>query len=203
MKKVSLAAEPYTAVVSADGKTLFVSLWGGSKVLMFAADTMEPLGEIAVGGHPNAMLLSQDGTRLFVACANTNAVWVVDLATRTAKEQISVALYPNAPGRHDAERPRVVARRDDACSLPTPTTTRWRSSTSKSAGSSEVEGWVPVGWYPTSVMFSRDGSRFFVLNGKGLTQRVESARAAARQRARRGALHRQHAAGRAVDDPDA
>src|SRR5206468_13115878 len=39
----------------------------------------------------------------------------------------------------------------------------------KTAGASEVEGWVPVGWYPTSVMFSRDGSRFFVLNGKGLT----------------------------------
>ena len=55
--------------------------------------------------------------RLFVACANTNAVWVVDLATRAAIEQISVALYPNAPvgttpnslalspdGTHDAGR---------------------------------------------------------------------------------------------------
>ena len=97
IKKVSLDAEPYTAVISADGATLFVSLWGGSKVLMFAADTLDPIAEIAVGPHPNAMLLSQDGKRLFVACANTNAVWVIDLATRTAREQISVALYPNAP----------------------------------------------------------------------------------------------------------
>jgi hypothetical protein len=36
-------------------------------------------------------------------------------------------------------------------------------------GASEVEGWVPVGWYPTAVTFSRDGSKFFVLNGKGTT----------------------------------
>jgi DNA-binding beta-propeller fold protein YncE len=36
-------------------------------------------------------------------------------------------------------------------------------------GASRVEGWVPVGWYPTGVAFSRDGSRLFVLNGKGLT----------------------------------
>jgi hypothetical protein len=36
-------------------------------------------------------------------------------------------------------------------------------------GSSEVEGFIPTGWYPTAAMFSRDGSRVFVLSGKGLT----------------------------------
>ena len=44
------------------------------------------------------MVFSKDGARLFVACANTNTVWVVDLASKNApKEQISVALFPNAP----------------------------------------------------------------------------------------------------------
>jgi YVTN family beta-propeller protein len=168
IKKVSLAAEPYTAVVSADGKTLFVSLWGGSKVLMFAPDTLEAIGEVVVGGHPNALLLSKDGARLFVACANTNAVWVVDLASRTAQEQISVALYPNAP----------VGTTPNSLSLSPEGATMLVANADnntvaivdvKTSGASEVEGWVPVGWYPTSVMFSRDGARFFVLNGKGLT----------------------------------
>jgi YVTN family beta-propeller protein len=168
MKKVSLTAEPYTVVVSADGKTLFVSLWGGSKVLMFAADRLEPIAEIAVGGHPNAMLLSKDGTRLFVACANTNAVWVVDLASRTAKEQISVALYPNAPV---GTTPNSLALSPDGATMLVANADNNTVAIVdvKTAGASEVEGWVPVGWYPTSVMFSRDGSRFFVLNGKGLT----------------------------------
>ena len=33
---------------------------------------------------------------------------------------------------------------------------------------SEVQGFIPTGWYPTGAMFSRDGSRIFVLSGKGL-----------------------------------
>jgi YVTN family beta-propeller protein len=168
IKKVSVAAEPYTALMAADGQTLFVSLWGGGKVLMFSADTMEAVGEIAVGPHPNAMIQSKDGSRLFVACANTNAVWVVDLATRSAKEQISVALYPNAPvgttpnslALSPDGTKLLVANADNNTVAVVDVTKPWGS---------KVEGWVPVGWYPTSVMFAADGSRFFVLNGKGLT----------------------------------
>lgn len=166
--KATLPAEPYTCVLSADGRTLFVSLWGGGKVLMFDADTLTPKGEIAVGAHPNAMTLSKDGARLFVACANTNAVWVVDLATRTAREQISVALYPNAPV---GTTPNGLALSPDGGTLLVANADNNTVAVVdvEKAGASEVEGWVPVGWYPTSVLFSRDGSRFFVLNGKGLT----------------------------------
>ncbi len=167
-RKVSLAAEPYTALISPDGRTLFVSLWGGAKVLMFAADTLQSIGEVTVGPHPNAMLLSKDGSRLFVACANTNAVWVVDLASKTAKEQVSVALYPNAPvgttpnslALSPDGTKMLVANADNNTVAVVDVTTPWAS---------RVEGWIPVGWYPTSVSFSPDGSRFFVLNGKGLT----------------------------------
>jgi YVTN family beta-propeller protein len=166
--KVNLGAEPYTVVISADGGTLFVSLWGGSKVLMFDADTLDPIAEIAVGPHPNAMLLSQDGKRLFVACASTNAVWVVDLATRSAKEQISVALYPNAPV---GTTPNSLALSPDGTTMLVANADNNTVAIVdiETVGASEVEGWVPVGWYPTSVRFSADGSRFFVLNGKGLT----------------------------------
>src|SRR5262249_22676293 len=79
LRSINLPAEPYTCVVSADGRWLFVSLWGGAKVLIFDAWSLEPRGEVAVGEHPNAMALTRDGKRLFVACANTNAVWVVDV----------------------------------------------------------------------------------------------------------------------------
>src|SRR5215831_12287059 len=87
-----LDAEPYTCVLSPDGHTLFVSVWGAKKVVLLDAATLAKKGEIEVGEHPNAMALSRDGARLFVACANTNAVWVVDVARQTAAEQISVAL---------------------------------------------------------------------------------------------------------------
>ncbi len=168
VRKVTLDAEPYTCLLSKDGKTLYVSLWGGARVLIFAADTLEPLGEVAVGSHPNALLLSSDGARLFVACANTNAVWVIDTARRVATEQISTALYPDSPvgttpnslALSPDGRVMLVANADNntvaVVDIATP-------------GSSQVSGWMPVGWYPTSVRYSADGSQIFVLNGKGLS----------------------------------
>jgi len=168
IKRVTLPAEPYTTAVSADGRIVFVSLWGGSKVLLFEGNTLAPLGEVPVGPHPNAMVLSRDGARLFVACANTNAVYVIDLAARAAREQISVALYPNAPV---GSTPNALALSPDARTLLVANADNNTVAVVdvEKPGASEVEGWVPVGWYPTAVMFSSDGSRFFVLNGKGTT----------------------------------
>ncbi len=162
-----LPAEPYTCLLSRDGKTLFVSLWGGGKVLLFDATTLEARGEIQVGEHPNAMVLSGDGARLFVACANTNAVWVVDVAERTANEQISVALDAQAPV---GSTPNGVSLSPDGRTLliaNADNNTVTVVDVSK-PGWSQVEGFVPAGWYPTAVLFDRDGSRFFVLAGKGL-----------------------------------
>jgi DNA-binding beta-propeller fold protein YncE len=165
---VDLPAEGYTALVTPDGRTLYVSLWGGAKVLAFDPVTLERRGEIPVGEHPSAMVLSKDGTRLFVACANTNAVWVVDLAAQTAREQISVALYPSAPAgstpnglglSSDGETLLVASADNNAIAV---------VDVSR-PGASVVKGFIPTGWYPTAVQFSRDGKRIYVLSGKGLT----------------------------------
>jgi YVTN family beta-propeller protein len=165
---VDVGAEPYTCVVSPDGKTVYVSVWGGAKVLAFDAATLERLGEMAVGEHPNAMVFSKDASRLFVACANTNAVWVVDLASRKAAEQISVALFPNVPpgatpnglGLSPDGKTLLVANADNNAVAVVNVSDSRRST---------VEGFIPTGWYPTAAQFSRDGSRIYILSGKGLT----------------------------------
>ena len=197
----TLSAEPYSALVSADGQTLFVSLWGGAKVLLLEPATLEPQGEVAVGEHPNAMLQSSDGRGLFVACANTNAVWVVDLADATARPNRSASRCSRrrrrAP-RRTRWRCRPTARR---CSSPTPTTTPSRSSTSPRRARAAVAGFIPTGWYPTGVTFSRDGRRIYVLNGKGLSPTAEPARPAARRlRGASGQYIARDAAGRALGD---
>jgi YVTN family beta-propeller protein len=166
---VDLTAEAYTCVVSADGRTLYVSLWGGAKVLMFDATTMAATGEIAVGEHPNAMVLSKDGARLFVACANTNAVWVVDLASRSAREQISVALFPNSPA---GTTPNALDLSSDGATLLVANADNNNVAVVdvSKPGASQVKGFIPTGWYPTAVMFDRrDGHNIFILSGKGLT----------------------------------
>jgi YVTN family beta-propeller protein len=167
-QEAALPAEGYTTLVTPDGKTVLVSLWGGARVLFFDAATLAPRGEVAVGEHPNAMALSQDGGRLFVACANTNAVWVVDLATRRAREQISIALDPAAP---PGSTPNALGLSPDGRTLLVANADNNTLAVVDVAqpGASAVRGFIPTGWYPTAAQFSRDGRRIYVLSGKGLT----------------------------------
>ena len=165
---IDLPAEAYSVLPSPDGKMLYVSLWGGAKVLVYDALTLEKRGEVAVGEHPNALVWSKDAKRLFVACANTNTVWVIDAEARTAREQISVALFPNAPpgatpnglGLSPDGTRLLVANADNNTVAVVNVSDPQRSV---------VEGFIPTGWYPTAAQFSRDGSKVYVLSGKGLT----------------------------------
>ncbi len=167
-KTVELPAEAYTTLVASDGKTLFVSLWGGAKVLLFDAAMLASRGEVAVGEHPNALALSKDGARLFVACANTNEVWVVDLASRTARERIGIALDPAAP---PGSTPNALGLSPDGLTLLVANADNNTVAVVDVSrpGDSRVRGFIPTGWYPTAAQFSRDGKRIFVLSGKGLT----------------------------------
>jgi YVTN family beta-propeller protein len=166
-QEAQLPAEGYTALVSPDGRTLYVSLWGGARVLLFDAATLAPQGEIAVGEHPNAMAFSKDGGRLFVACANTNAVWAVDLASRAAREQISISLDPEAP---PGSTPNALGLSPDGNTLLVANADNNTVAVVDVSrpGASAVRGFIPTGWYPTAVRFSRDGKRIFILSGKGL-----------------------------------
>jgi DNA-binding beta-propeller fold protein YncE len=168
MRSIDLPAEPYTCVLSADGSTLFVSLWGGAKVLMFDAQSLDAKGELVVGEHPNAMALTRDGKRLFVACANTNAVWVVDVAARQAVEQIKVAIYPDAP---PGSTPNSVSLSPDEKRLIVANADNNNVAVIDVSDpkQSEVQGFIPTGWYPTAALVSRDNTQIFVLSGKGLT----------------------------------
>src|SRR4029453_2230053 len=86
---VTLRAEPYTSVLSTDGPYLFVSLWGGSFVVVLDAQSLTVMSEIPVGEHPNALVPPPDGTRLFVACGNAR-ISVISTIVFEAIEQISL-----------------------------------------------------------------------------------------------------------------
>ncbi len=164
---VDLPAEPYTTLFSKDGGTLYVSLWGGARVLLFDPATLAARGDITVGEHPNAMVEGADG-RLFVACANTNAVWVVDPKARKATEQISVALFPNAP---PGSTPNGLSLSPDGHRLLIANADNNTVSVVdvSQPDHSRTLGFIPTGWYPTGVAFGRRGEAIYILSGKGLT----------------------------------
>ena len=164
---VDVPAEPYSTLFSKDGSTLFVSLWGGARVLLLDPNTLATKGDVVVGEHPNAMVEAADG-RVFVACANTNAVYVVDPWAKKAVEQISVALFPQAP---PGSTPNALALSPDGNKLlvaNADNNTVAVVDVSK-PGAGRVAGFIPTGWYPTGVAFSAHGEAMYILSGKGLT----------------------------------
>ena len=166
-KTVQLAAEPYTCVISPDGKLLYVSLWGGARVDVYSADSLEQVDSFPTGDHPNALVLSPDGQRLFVACASGASIWVLDTFSGEAIEQVSTNLYseqpptatPNALGISPDGRTLVGADADLNALVVVDISNSARSF---------VNGFIPTGWYPTGVTFTRDGKQLLVLDGKGL-----------------------------------
>jgi YVTN family beta-propeller protein len=151
-----LGAEAYSCVLSATKKELFISLWGGDKVLVY--------DEVAVGDNPNELLLNKKGTILFVANANDNSVSVIDTKQKKVLEVLNAALYPNAPqgsasnglALSEDEKTLYIANADNNC-LAVFDVAKPGFSTSK--------GFVPTGWYPTNVKVI--GKKIFVSNGKG------------------------------------
>jgi DNA-binding beta-propeller fold protein YncE len=166
-KTVPLPAEPYTCVISPDGQTVYVSLWGGARVQGYTTDTLLPVVELQTGEHPNAMLFSSDGKRLFVAAASSAAVWVFDTFSWDPLEQVSTSLYPQAP---PSSTPNSLALSPDGRQLLVANADINAVAVVdvSNGGQSYVDGFIPTGWYPTNAVYSRDGKQIFVLSGKGL-----------------------------------
>lgn len=163
----SLPAEPYTAVVANDDRSIYVSVWGGAEVVQLSADALLVAGEYVTGEHPNSLALSKDGLRLFVACGSNSEVWVLDAATGEAIERLSVALYPEAP---PTATPNALALSPDGRTLAVANAddNAVAMVDVSNGGRSFVDGFVPTGWYPTGVLFGPDGKLLFVLDGHGL-----------------------------------
>ncbi|MBC8044101.1 MAG: beta-propeller fold lactonase family protein, partial [Rhizobacter sp.] len=164
VRKLKLSAEPYTAVLSPDAATLYISLWGGDQVLCYDVATQKIIAAVPTENHPNDMTLTADGSRLFVANANSNSVSIIDTPSKKVIETVSAALYPAAPTGSTTnglalspdERTLYVANADNNC-LAVFDVSR--------AGESRSQGFIPVGWYPAAVRVV--GSKIFVANGKG------------------------------------
>ena len=162
----SLGAEAYTCLLSKNKSELYISLWGGGKILVFDIRKHMIADSITVGDHPNDLCLSRNGQTLFVANANDNTVSVIDIRKRKVLETLDAALYPGSPAGSTSngvalsedEHTLYIANADNNC-LAVFDVSR--------PGSSKSIGFIPVGWYPTAVKIT--GKKVFVTNGKGFS----------------------------------
>jgi len=165
--KIEVGEYPYDCEMSPDGKRVYVSIWGGRSIAAIDTTENRVAGTIQTGDHPNDLEITRDGKTLYVANANSNTVSVIDTAQMKEIEAISTALHPKSPA---GSTPNAVALSPDekALYIANADNNDVAIADVSKRGNSRISGFIPTGWYPTSVRASRDGKRIFVANGKGV-----------------------------------
>ncbi len=173
--KRSLALEqddfPYMVLPDRLGKKLYVSLWGHASIAVVDLQSFQVESRWKTHANPTEMILTQDGQTLYVSCANSNSVHTIDTETGKTLETISSALYPSAP---NGSTPNSISlSRDERVLLVANATNNNIAAIDVTdRGHSHSLGFIPVGWYPTSVRFSPHDEKIYVTNGKGLTPKA-------------------------------
>jgi DNA-binding beta-propeller fold protein YncE len=162
---------PYACRYDASRHRLYVSLWAQSAVAVLDTMTGKVLERWATEEHPCEMALTRSGRLLYVANANHNTVSVFETATGRHLETIWAAPYASAP---PGSTPNSLALTPDEKTLfvANACNNMVAAFDVSRPGKSRSLGFIPVGWYPTSVRVSRDGSTLLVANGKGLISRA-------------------------------
>jgi len=191
---VAVGQYPHSCAMGADQQHLYVSNWGSRSVSIVDTKKNRRVRDLTVGLRPNDMTVAPDG-RLFVACGRDNIVHVIQTkAVETpgeapsparrlwegTREVISTSLYPQSPEGSTPDgvavspdgRTLFVANADNNCVMVVDISNTLSEEARRNRESlSVVEGFIPVGWYPTAVAVSPDNKTLFVANGKGLASR--------------------------------
>jgi YVTN family beta-propeller protein len=166
LSRLDLGHEAYGCLLAADGRTLYITLWGGNELVAYDIASGKITRRLATESHPNEVIQSKNGRYLFVANANDNSVSVVDAKSWRVLETISTVLHPtrltgsttNGLALSPDEKTLYIANADNNClavfDVATP-------------GKSASKGFIPTGWYPTCVRTV--GKKILVANGKGFS----------------------------------
>ncbi|MGW8316153.1 MAG: alkaline phosphatase family protein [Bacteroidales bacterium] len=164
IQRLFLGHEAYTCLFSGNGSVLYVSLWGGEAIAIVDPESLTLTGTIPVGSHPNELVLTPDGKTLFTACANDNSVYVIDTESRRVKEKLNTACFPEAPA---GSTPNAMALSEDSRRLYVANADNNSLAVFdiSEIGESRSLGFIPTGWYPTSVKVV--DQKIWITNGKG------------------------------------
>jgi DNA-binding beta-propeller fold protein YncE len=162
---------PYACLPDSDGRRLFVSLWGQAAVGVVDLASKKLVAAWPTERHPTEMALTPDGKTLYVACANSTKVSVLNASDGNGLETIHCALYPSAPAGNTPnslcltpDGKMLFVANADANNIAVFRTTE--------PGKAQPLGFIPAGWYPTSVRYNAADKKLYVANGKGTASRA-------------------------------
>jgi len=162
---------PFTCLPNADGKRVFVSLWNRAAVAVVDVEEAKVIATWDTEKHPTEMVLSPDGKTLFVACANSTKVSVLDASSGKDLQTLASSLYPAAPA---GNTPNSLSLTPDGKLLfvANADANNLAVFNVEERGNGKAMGFIPVGWYPTSVRYNAADKRLYVANGKGVSPKA-------------------------------
>jgi DNA-binding beta-propeller fold protein YncE len=165
-----LGAFPYVCLVEPGGKRAFVSLWNRAAVAVIDLEKNAITATWPTAEHPTEIALAPKGNALYVACANSTKVSVIDPATGTGLQTIFCSLYPQAP---KGNTPNSLALTPDGEMLFVANADANNLAVFNVTNRAKAVplGFIPTGWYPTSVRFNKLDRRLYFANGKGLVSK--------------------------------
>lgn len=157
---------PYDLVLSPDGEDLYVSNWGSDTVSHFKTAEGRLNSVMRVGDNPCDLILTRNG-RLFVCCSNENRVVIIDTRRGRPVETLITSLYERAP---EGSTPNALALdpKEETLFIANADNNNIAVADVEETGEGTVLGFIPVGWYPSALAVSADGSKLFVGNSKGV-----------------------------------
>lgn len=195
-KEIPVGVAPFDVVLSGDGKTAYVSDWGGRHpgkgertARSSGTDTVVDergiassgtlsiidlsrgryIAQVATDLHPSDVELSPDGNRLYVANANSDTVSVID---PKAPQFIETILVRPDPTLSFGSGSNALALLPDGETLYVANGGNNAVAVvalKASEGRSRLQGFIPAGWYPSGLV--TDGKYLYVANVKGVGSR--------------------------------
>jgi hypothetical protein len=165
LAELPTGAAPYE--VRADGTRAFVSNWGDASVSVLPLEDGGPARTWTTGRHPTALHFDAATRRLYVACALDDVVTAFDADTGAPVWNASVTLRP---GDSAGTTPTSIAPAGNGRLLVANSDNNDVAVIDASGKVGRVEGFLPVGRYPTAVTTTPDA--ILVVDGKGSITRA-------------------------------
>ncbi len=165
-EKISVDGFPLAVVGTRDGRAFVSSEMTGGVTEVDLATKKTKF--IKTGENPSYLALNKSETMLFVTNANSDTLSVID--TSTGKVFKTVLLRP-------AEFPGIPGSTPLGLALSSDEKTAYIAMADLNAVAvvdleeSSVKGYIPAGWYPTSVALSPNDKALFIANAKGVGTR--------------------------------
>lgn len=169
LSSIPVGNRPSVCGLAPDGATLGVACWGSAEIAAVnVSDPLKPtvFAHLSTGRHPNAVAMSSDA-RVYITCGNDDTVSVFDTRTGAESETIHTAMTTMSP---EGSTPVAVAIAPDNNTLYVANADNNDICVVdvSARGQHKIKGFIPTGWYPTSIAVTPDGKRLLVGSGKGL-----------------------------------